>query len=174
MLKRRNSISWNRIGIYVVIKAFGGIMLDCKKVKKIFRVVGIKGSGTFADFGTEVPKLAQQFLTRVDEVENNSGTEIALFEPKKDVNHLEGHYYVGVLVNENLKEVPVGMNYFETAQSYVTTRGKIINIDHLHKQLLKWAVEQGYERDLESHIVEIYHPIENSDEEVEIYLPIYH
>lgn len=156
------------------IKGNGGIMVECKKVNRNFKVVGIKGGGTFANFGTEVPKLARQFLTRIDEVANHSGTEIALFEPKKDVDHLEGRYYVGVIVNETLKEVPVGMDYFETAKSYITTRGKIMNIDHLHEQLLKWAVEQGYERDLESYIVETYHPIENSDEEVEIYLPIHH
>ena len=148
-------------------------MMDCKKVNKIFRVVGVKGGGAFVNFGTEVPKLAKQFLTRLVEVENHSGIEIALFEPKRDANHLEGHYYVGVIVNEALKEVPVGMDYIEIAQSYVTTRGKIINIDNLHNQLLKWADDQGYKRDLESHIVETYHPMENSEEEVEIYLPIH-
>ncbi|MBS4192223.1 effector binding domain-containing protein [Bacillus sp. FJAT-49705] len=146
--------------------------MDCKKVKKIFRVVGIKGCGAYANFGPEVPKLAQQFLTRLDEVENHSGTEIALFEPR-DSNHLEGHYYVGLIVNEALKEVPVGMDYIETAQSYVTTRGRIININNLHSHLLKWADDQGYKRDLESHIVETYHPMENGEEEVEIYLPIH-
>ncbi|MFF2449123.1 GyrI-like domain-containing protein [Neobacillus sp. NPDC058068] len=147
--------------------------MDCKKVKKSFRVVGIKGGGAFANFGAEVPKLAQQFLSRLDEVEHHSGTEIALFEPKKDENHLEGHFYVGLMVNEALKEVPVGMDYIEAAQAYVTTRGKIHNIDNLHNQLLKWADDQGYKRDLESHIVETYHPIENGEEEVEIYLPIH-
>jgi predicted transcriptional regulator YdeE len=148
-------------------------MVDCKKVNKIFRVVGLKGDGAYADFGTDVPKLAQQFLIRVDEVENHSGTEIALFEPKRDSNHLEGHYYVGLIVNEALKKVPVGMDYIETAQAYVTTRGNILNIGNLHKHLVKWSDDQGYKRDLESHIVETYHPMENGEEEVEIYLPIY-
>lgn len=147
--------------------------MDLKKVNKIFKVVGVKGSGAFVNFGTEVPKLAKQFLTRLDEVENHSGIEIALFEPKRDANHLEGHYYVGVIVNESLKEVPVGMDYIEIAQPYVMARGKIINIDNVHNQLLIWAADQGYKRDLVSHIVETYHPIENSQEEVEIYLPIH-
>jgi predicted transcriptional regulator YdeE len=148
-------------------------MVDCKKVKKIFKVVGIKGGGAFANFGTEVPKLAQQFLARLDEVENCSGTEIALFESKRDANHLEGHYYVGFIVDETLKKIPVGMDYIETAQNYVTTRGEINNIGNLHNQLLKWVDDQGYTRDLESHIVETYHPVENGEEEVEIYLPIH-
>ncbi|MEH7010632.1 GyrI-like domain-containing protein [Neobacillus niacini] len=147
--------------------------MDCKTVKKTFRVVGVKGSGAFANFSTEIPKLAQQFLDRLDEIENHSGTEIALFEPKRDADHLEGYYYVGVIVNEPLKRVPVGMEYIETTQDYVTTRGKINNIGKLHNILLKWADDQGYKRDLESHIIETYHPMENGEEEVEIYLPIY-
>jgi hypothetical protein len=56
--------------------------MDCKTVKKTFRVVGIKGSGAFSNFGTEIPKLAQQFLNRLDEIDKHSGTEIAHFEPK--------------------------------------------------------------------------------------------
>jgi hypothetical protein len=32
---------------------------------------------------------------------------------ERDVNHLEGHYYVGLLVNENLTDVPFGMEYIE-------------------------------------------------------------
>lgn len=147
--------------------------MDCRKVNKIFRVVGIRGCGAYAKFGAEVPKLAQQFQTRIDEVENQSCTEIALFEPKRDGSHLEGHYIVGLFVNKALKDVPVGMDYIETAQSYVTTRGKIIDIENLHNHLLKWADEQGYKRDLDSYIVETYHLMENGEEEIEIYLPIH-
>ncbi|MCG3418131.1 GyrI-like domain-containing protein [Oceanobacillus jordanicus] len=147
--------------------------MECYKVNTIFRVVCLKGVGAYADFGTDVPKLAQQFLTRVDEIENHSGTEIALFEPKRDTNHLEGHYYVGLIVNETSINVPVGMEFIETAQVYVTTRGNILHIENLHKDLLKWSDDQGYKRDLESHIVETYHPLENGEEEVEIYLPIH-
>ncbi|WP_335422172.1 GyrI-like domain-containing protein [Bacillus sp. JJ1566] len=146
--------------------------MECKKVKKLFKVVGIKGSGAFADFGTEVPKLAQQMMNRIDEIEYCSGTEIALFEPKRDADHLEGYYYVGLIVNEPLTEVPSGMEYIETHQDYVTTRGDINEIGNLHDYLLQWTVVKGYERDLDSYIVETYHPIENGAEEVEIYLPV--
>jgi predicted transcriptional regulator YdeE len=148
-------------------------MLECKKVKKKFKVVGIKGRGDFANFGTDVPKLAQQLLIRSSEIQNCSHTEIALFEPKRDAYHLEGQYYVGLIVNDTLNEVPSGMDYIETNQVYVTTRGKITNLGNLHSQLLKWVEEQGFKRDLESHIVETYHSMEGNEEEVEIYLPIH-
>ncbi|WHX98096.1 GyrI-like domain-containing protein [Neobacillus sp. DY30] len=146
--------------------------MEFKYVKKNFRVVGIKGSGAFVDFGTEVPKLAQQFLNRLDEIEISSGTEIALFEPKKDENHQEGNFIVGLTVKDPLAELPMGMNYIETDQDYVTTRGNIKNIGNLHDQLLRWSADQGFKRKLECYIVETYHSMENGEEEVEIYLPI--
>jgi predicted transcriptional regulator YdeE len=148
-------------------------MMDCKTVKESFKVVGIKGSGPYTNFGTDVPKLAEQFLVRLDEIENHSGKEIALFEPKRDANHLDGDYYVGIIVNETIKEVPIGMEFIETAQYYITTRGNMNKITNLHSNLLKWADENGLKRNLESYIIETYHPMENSEEEVEIYLPIY-
>ncbi|WHX24576.1 effector binding domain-containing protein [Virgibacillus halodenitrificans] len=147
--------------------------MECRKVNEIFRVVGIKGSGVYTNLDTEVPKLARELLTRLDEVENHSGTEIALFEPKRDAKHLEGHYYVGIIVNEPLKNIPVGMDYIETSQTYLTTKGKIINIDSLYRYLSKWAYDKGYKRNLESYIVETYHPMDNGEEEVVIYFPIH-
>jgi predicted transcriptional regulator YdeE len=147
--------------------------MECKKVRRSFRVAGIKGRGAFADFGTEVPKLAQQFLNRLDEIEMSSVSEIALFEPKRDVNHLEGNYLVGVVLKEPLTEVPNGMEYIEIDQNYVTTRGSMINIGTLHNHLLNWTEEQGLKRDLESSIVETYHSMDHGEEEVVIYLPIH-
>lgn len=146
--------------------------MECKTVHKTFKVVGIGNSGTFANFGSDVPKSAGEFLSRANEIQNRSETEIALFEPKKDENHLEGRYYVGLIVKESLNEVPSGMEYIEVTQKYVTTRGNIKDVGDLHMQLLKWAESQGYQRNLDSYIVETYHPIENGDEEIEIFLPI--
>ncbi|WP_010676755.1 effector binding domain-containing protein [Bacillus timonensis] len=146
--------------------------MECKKAKKLFRVVGIKGGGAFADFGSEVPKLAHQFMKRIDEIENSSGVEIALFEPKRDVNHLEGHYYVGVIVHEPLTEVPFGMVYMEVHQTYTTIRGNINHVGNLHDKLLNWTVDQGDNQNLETYIVETYHQMDNGMEEVEVFLPI--
>ena len=143
-----------------------------KKVDREFRVVGMKNTGNFADYGREVPLSAQKFMSRLSEVQNSEGTEIALFEPKKDENHLEGNYYVGVMVDDAKEAVPAGMEYIELAHEYVTARGKISRIGELHKDLLIWAKEEGYERDLEVYIVETYHPQENGEEEVEIFLPV--
>lgn len=142
------------------------------KVKKEFKIVGLRGSGEFVNFGTEVPLLAKQFLSRSNEISIPTETEIAVFEPKKDDDHRIGHYYVGFMVSEKLKEVPSGMDFIETNNSYASTRGNMSDLGELHLNLLKWAKHQGYERDLDSYIIETYHPMEEGEEEVQIYLPI--
>jgi hypothetical protein len=146
--------------------------MSFKKVKKEFKLVGLKGSGEFVNFGNEVPLLAKQLLSRSNEILNSTETEIALFEPKKNEEHRIGHYYVGLIVSEKLNEVPSGMDYIETVKSYVTTRGNISNLGVIHFNLLNWAEEQGYQRDLDSYIIETYHPMVEGEEEVQIYLPI--
>jgi len=148
-------------------------MMKFEKVNKTFKIVGMKNSGAFNNFGSEVPVFAQQVLNRSNEIQNHTGTEIALYEPKRDVNHLEGSYFVGLIVNASLTEVPTGMEYIEITNDYVTTRGQVTRVGELHQHLLQWAEEQGYNRDLESSIVETYHPIAGGDEEVMIYFPIH-
>ncbi|WP_249599012.1 AraC family transcriptional regulator [Peribacillus frigoritolerans] len=146
--------------------------MSFKKVKKEFKLVGLKGCGEFVNFGNEVPLLAKQLLSRSNEILNSIETEIALFEPKKNEEHRIGHYYVGLVVSEKLNEVPSGMDYIETVKSYVKTRGNISNLGVLHLNLLNWAEEQDYQRDLDSYIIETYHPMVEGEEEVQIYLPI--
>lgn len=147
--------------------------MEFKRVKVEFKVVGIKGRGAFENLSIEVPKLAKQLISRSDEIQNHLGIEIALFEPKKGSDHHEGEYYVGLKVKDSLIEVPYGMDFIEIAHDYVSTRGKISNIGNLHSQLLRWTEEQGHTRNFESYIVETYHPVEEGEEEVQIYLPIF-
>ncbi|MEO4053328.1 GyrI-like domain-containing protein [Solibacillus sp. CAU 1738] len=145
--------------------------MDFKKVEKTFKVVGIKGKGSFENYSIEVPELARQFLSRINEIDSSNGNEIALFEPKIDEDHLEGNYYVGVIVDKSFSAVPEGMEYIELSQSYVSARGPITEIGTLYHNLLQWSIKQQYKRNIESYIIEIYHPMDNG-EEVEIYLPI--
>ena len=146
--------------------------MSCMKVKKEFKFVGLKGSGEFDNFGYEVPLLAKQLLSRSDEIQSPTETEISLFQPKTDEEHRIGQYYVGLVVNDKLIEVPAGMHYIETNNTYITTRGDISNVGELHSNLLNWAEKQGYQRDLNAYIIETYHPMGEGGEEVQIYLPI--
>ena len=146
--------------------------MEFEKIKKKFKVVGLKGNGAYENLADDVPALAKQLLRRSDEIASNLGIEIALFDPKRDSAQKKGDYLVGLIVNDSLKEVPAGMVFIEIDQQYATARGKISSIGTLHSNLMKWVDEQGDKRNLESYIVETYYPMEDG-EEVEIYLPIY-
>jgi predicted transcriptional regulator YdeE len=141
-----------------------------EKRKEAFRVVGLKGKGDFANFSTEVPRLAKQFLERVDELQAVTGPEVALYEPKRDSDHVEGVYYTGVMVDEPLVNLPEGMTYIELDEEYAIGKGQ--DIENLHRDLMKWMDDRGYQRKMEAYIVETYHPMEDSGEEVVVYLPI--
>ncbi|WP_339171187.1 GyrI-like domain-containing protein [Solibacillus sp. FSL R5-0691] len=142
-----------------------------KMIKKEFKLVCLKGSGEYENFGSEVPLLAKQLLSRSSDFDFPSGSEIALYEPKKSADHMKGNFYVGLIVNEKLNKIPTGMDYLEINNHYITTRGNIMELDKLHGDLLNWGTAQGYKRDLDSYIIETYHPV-SEGEEVEIYLPI--
>lgn len=141
-----------------------------EKRKETFRIVGLKGKGNFADFSTEVPSLAQRFMERIDELQAVTGPEVAIYEPKRDRDHVEGIYYVGVIVNDPLTSVPDGMTYLELNEEYAMGKGH--DIENLHKDLMNWMDDQGYQRKTEAYIVETYHPMEDGGEEVVVYLPI--
>jgi predicted transcriptional regulator YdeE len=144
--------------------------MTIEKRKEMFRIVGIKGSGDFADFSKEVPRLAKQFMERIDELQVVTGPEVAVYEPKRDSDHIEGTYYVGVIVSEPFNSVPDGMIYIELDEEYVLGKGH--DIGNLHKDLVKWMDDRGYQRKTDAYIVETYHPMKDGGEEVVVYLPI--
>ena len=142
-----------------------------KMIKKQFKLVGLKGSGEYESFGSEVPLLAKRLISRSNEIDFPTESEIALYEPKKSEDHTTGHFFVGLIVQEKVNKIPTGMDYIETNNHYITTRGNITELDKLHESLLNWGRVQGYNRDLDAYIIETYHPV-SEGEEVEIYLPI--
>ncbi|MDR7071618.1 AraC family transcriptional regulator [Fictibacillus barbaricus] len=146
--------------------------MECKVVSKNFKLVAQKGNALYVNFGLEVPKAAQQLLVRKKEIENCTETEIAIFEPKKTDDHLEGEFYVGMIVTGAPAETPLGLHYIELNHDYVSTKGNIKNLENLHSYLLNWTIRKGYKRNLDAYIVETYHLLEDGAEEVGIYLPI--
>ncbi|WP_409296819.1 GyrI-like domain-containing protein [Peribacillus sp. SCS-26] len=140
-------------------------------VHQTFKSVGIKNRGRFSEFASVVPKNAQKFMSRRDELEDHSGTEIAFFEPKRGEDHLEGGYYVGITATRKPGEVPSGMEYLEITHTYAAARGEISEIGSLHSRLNDWIFEQGRHVNQEAYFVELYFPKEDG-EEVEVYIPI--
>ncbi len=113
---------------------------------------------------------AQIFKSRVGEISNHA-TEIALYEPKKSENQLEGEYYVGIIVYDSTMELRSEIEYLEVKSEFVATRAKISDVGKVHSKLGEWAKEQGYHLKQDAYMIEAGHAVENG-EEVEIYLPI--
>ncbi|RSD28775.1 GyrI-like domain-containing protein [Mesobacillus subterraneus] len=139
----------------------------CQVLTKEFKIVGAKKYGAFVEYAQLVPEAARQFLQRADEIENSTGIEVTVYEPKRDETHKEGTFYVGILVNERVASPPEGMEFLEFQYSYATIKGKESDMGKLYSQLDGWIEAQKYTRN-NNFIIEVYHP----EELVEIYIPI--
>ncbi|WP_079508645.1 GyrI-like domain-containing protein [Mesobacillus jeotgali] len=139
----------------------------CEVVSREFKVIVMKHKGRFEDYPQLVPQRAQQFAKRMPDF---SGTEVTVYEPKENMSHTEGTFYVGILVKDNPESLPEEMEFLDIQHSYGVIRGKVHEMGALYSKLDKWIDEKGYSR--ENYIIETYHPVENDIEEVEIYIPI--
>jgi predicted transcriptional regulator YdeE len=142
-------------------------------VEKAFKVVGERRNGLFKDYAQLVPKAAQQFLSRVNEIPQNTGVEVTVYEPPREREQLEGSFIVGVLVDEKVEQLPSGMEFIEVQEQYAMTKGKVSEIGEIYESLDKWIVEQGYQHESPEHyIIEVYCVVDDAEEEVEVYIPI--
>lgn len=145
----------------------------CKMEKREFRIIGIKNKGSFMDFPRIVPEAALKFKARVNEIENSTDIEVTVYEPQKGPDHLEGTFWVGVLVEDEPAEVPEGMDYLYIEKIYAVNRGLGLDIGKLYVDLEQWILGQEFiPETLDQYIIEMYFPLENGTEEFEIYIPI--
>lgn len=140
---------------------------------KEFKVVGIKNKGVLKDYAELVPEAAQKLLARAINLPNSTGVEITIYEPPKKKDQLEGIFYVGLLVTDAIESLPEGMEYIHIHQRFATIKGKVTEMGNLYSNLDKWIVEQGYEHETPEHnMIEVYYPVENDFEDVEVHIPI--
>lgn len=145
----------------------------CKVVSQEFKAVVIKNKGLFKDYAGLVPEAAQSFLKHGHLVQHSSGLEVTIYEPKRGEDHLEGIFFVGYLVHEKPDTLPDGMEYIEVQHTYASIRGKGADMGGLYARLNNWIKEQGHTQDSADHyILEVYYPVENEDEDVEVYIPV--
>lgn len=145
----------------------------CKVVSKEFNVIGVKHYGIFTEYADIVPKAAQQFLKHAKDIPNSTGLEVSVYEPPKEPTQLEGTFFVGILVNGHTDFVPEGMEYMVIQHSYAVSKGKGTEMGSLYSQLDEWILEQSYDRATpEEYIIEVYYPVQDDVEDVEVYIPI--
>ncbi|CAM3722286.1 GyrI-like domain-containing protein [Mesobacillus thioparans] len=142
----------------------------CQVVNKEFKVIGMKHSGPFESYAQLVPQAARQSLQRMP---NYKGTEVTVYEPKENNNHVEGTFYVGICVEDKPVSLPEEMEFLEIQHTYGMISGHGNEMGKLYSTLDEWIDGQGYQKELDgNYIIETYHPIENDIEMVEIYIPI--
>ncbi|MDF2036087.1 GyrI-like domain-containing protein [Cytobacillus oceanisediminis] len=145
----------------------------CKVVSQEFKAAVIRNKGLFKEYAHLVPEAAQSFLKQSHLVQHSSGIEVSIYEPKRGEAHLEGIFFVGYLVHDKADTLPDGMEYLEVQHKYASIRGKAAEMGDLYARLNNWINEQGHQRESFDHyILEVYYPIENEDEDVEVYIPI--
>jgi hypothetical protein len=83
-------------------------------VNREFKVIGMKHSGPFESYAQLVPQAAQQFLQRMP---NYEGTEVTVYEPKASNSHVEGIFYVGILVEEKPASLSEEIEFLEIQHS---------------------------------------------------------
>lgn len=140
-------------------------------VTKEFKLAGQKNKGLFKDYGTLVPQAAHRFLQNAGGIPQ-PGNEVTIYEPRRNENHEEGLFYVGLLVDQQPENLPEGIEYLEVQHTYAMIRGNGSEIGSLYSMLEQWIAEQSLTRAAqENFIVEVYYPV-SGGEEVEIYIPI--
>ncbi len=142
----------------------------CQVVNKEFKVIGMKHNGQFESYAQLVPQAAQKFLQLTS---NYEGTEVTVYEPKASKDHVEGTFYVGILVEEKPVSLPEKLEFLVIQHTYGMISGNGNEMGKLYSTLDEWIGGQGYQKELDgNYIIETYHFIENDIEMVEIYIPI--
>jgi len=145
----------------------------CNIVTKEFKIVGQKNKGLFVDYGKLVPQAAQRFLQQANNISNSTGYEVTVYEPRKDDTHLEGIFYVGIIVEEQPDSLLDGLEFLEIQHTYAVIKGKVTEIASLYSRIDRWITDQSFRRETpEQYILEIYYAVLNGVEEVEIYIPV--
>lgn len=145
----------------------------CKVVLKEFKAVVMKNKGMYSDFAELVPQAAQRFLEQAKNIQDCTGTEVSFYESPKNQTQLEGAFYVGLLVSDQSGPLPEGMEYIGIQHTFAVIKGKETEMGNLYSKLDNWIVEQCYKHDTADHlIVEVYNPVENDIEDVEVFIPV--
>jgi predicted transcriptional regulator YdeE len=145
----------------------------CKIQAKEFKAAVLKKRGLFKDYPVLVPYAAKQFLSIIGSMSCSTGIEVSIYEIQKHPDQAEGIFFAGVLVNEKPDFLPEGVEYLHLQQQYAMTKGLVTEISSLYGELDLWIESQGYQHDIPDHyMVEVYYPLDDDVEEVEIYIPV--
>lgn len=136
-----------------------------------YKVIGIRHSGLFSEYGKIIPQAMQSLQARKNEIPGETGTEVILYEPKLGDDHIEGYFYTGYLVPESAADIPEGMEYFHLLGQYASVTGDESRMGELYGGLDEWIRNNHLQKDWpKAFIIEVYD--KNHPSEVEICMKI--
>lgn len=145
--------------------------MEAMVVSRDFKVVGMKHTGRFTEYGALVPKASQQFLARAGEIPHKTDVEVVLYEPKRGDDHVEGFFYTCIMVDGDVRQVPPGMELIRLSGRYAVLHGDERQMGELYGFLDRWIREQGHQKEWPNGlIVEVYG--KPGTYEVEVCLPL--
>ncbi|MFC5406448.1 GyrI-like domain-containing protein [Cohnella soli] len=142
-----------------------------------FYAIGYKHSGRFDQYHVLVANAFQDLKTKMNQIPSRTDTTVALYEPQRGPEHVEGFFYVGVIVNEMPEDLPEGSELLSIEGRYASAFGQIKNMASIYDFLGSWIEENGHKQVWpDTLFVERYEfPIPEKltlEEEVEVLLPV--
>lgn len=140
-------------------------------------VIGYKHTGRFDQYHILVAKAFQDLKSKLSQIPSRTDTTVALYEPQRGSEHVEGFFYVGVIVSEKPEVTPVGSEYLLIDGLYASATGQIKNMGSIYDYVGSWIQQNGYKPIWPNTLfIERYKlPIPDEltlEEEVEVLLPI--
>lgn len=152
--------------------------MEAKKTNCRFHVVGYKYTGRFDQYEKLVGQAFQELKSKLDKIPSRTDTTVALYEPKRGSEHIEGYFYVGVVVDEKPEKLPDGSEHIYVEGTYAGAIGQIKNMGKIYDFVGRWIRDNGYKQIWpDTLFVERYEfPIPRDqltlEEKVEVLLPI--
>jgi hypothetical protein len=122
-----------------------------------YKVIGIRHSGLFSEYGKIIPQAMQSLRDREEEIPGRTSTEVILYEPIRGKDHIEGCFYTGYLVTESVADIPEGMDYFHLSGHYASVTGDESRMGELYGFLDGWIRNNQLQKDWpNAFIIEVY------------------
>ncbi|MGM0885279.1 MAG: LamG-like jellyroll fold domain-containing protein [Bacillota bacterium] len=142
-------------------------VLEGKVCFREYKIVGMKHSGLFSEYGKIIPQAVQSLQSRVTEIPDQTDTVVILYEPKRGDDHVEGNFFTGYLVKQSVTDIPKGMEYFHLSGQYASVSGHESRMGELYGFLDGWIRKNQYQKDWPNAlIIEVYDDVNPSNVEI--------
>jgi hypothetical protein len=109
-------------------------------------VIGYRYTGRFDEYAKLVKQAFDELRGKLEDIPEKTGQTIAIYEPKKNEEHVEGFFYVGCIVEAEPSSTVLqdGSEYLRLAGTYACANGTIGQMSTIYTFVEQWIKENGY------------------------------